>query len=108
VRGGSCGGVTVMTPKCARCDDTFWVCERHDDMPSDCGPSPRACKCGAPGVPSPDCNPCGGPDEPPKDAARLCGHGGRQGAAKLINATRVGRRAANRSLGSQLPITSAE
>jgi hypothetical protein len=23
-----------MTPLCARCDDTFWVCEAHDDVKS--------------------------------------------------------------------------
>src|SRR5262245_64682970 len=24
------------SPKCPRCDDTFWVCEEHDHVPSDC------------------------------------------------------------------------
>ena len=55
-----------MTPKCERCDDTFWVCEVHADVPWENGPSPRACKCGAPGMPCPECNACGGPDEPPR------------------------------------------
>ena len=51
-----------MAAKCARCDDKFWVCEAHDDLPFDIGQSSRACKCGAPGMPCPDCN----TDIPPK------------------------------------------
>jgi hypothetical protein len=46
--------------------DTFWVCEAHPGLPFDFGPSPRGCKCGAPGMPCPDCNRSAGPDEPPK------------------------------------------
>jgi hypothetical protein len=45
-----------------KCKTTAFVA--HDDLPWD-GTSPRACKCGAPGMPCPDCNPCG-EDEPPK------------------------------------------
>jgi hypothetical protein len=55
-----------MTPKCARCDNTRWICEAHDDLPWDCGSSPRACKCGAPGMPCPDCNASTGPHDPPE------------------------------------------
>src|SRR5262245_36149425 len=57
--------VTVMSPKCARCDDTFWVCEAHSRLPSDFGPSPRACQCRAPGMPCPDCNRSDPPRMPP-------------------------------------------
>jgi hypothetical protein len=35
-----------MTTKCARCDDTLWVCEAHNDLPWDRA-SPHACQCGA-------------------------------------------------------------
>ena len=58
--GGSCDGATVMTAKCARCEDTYWVCEDHDDRPS--WDHPRACTCGAPGMPCPSCN----RDDPPR------------------------------------------
>jgi hypothetical protein len=34
-----------MTSKFARCDDTHWVCEAHDEVLSNCFPSPYACKC---------------------------------------------------------------
>jgi hypothetical protein len=44
-----------MTPKCARCDDTLWVCEAHNDLSWDRA-SPRACQCGAPGMLCPECN----------------------------------------------------
>jgi hypothetical protein len=54
-----------MTSKCVRCDDTFWVCEEHPRLPSDFGPSPRACRCGAPGKPCPDCNRSDPPKLPP-------------------------------------------
>jgi hypothetical protein len=33
--------------KCARCCDTYWVCETHDDRPWD---GEHACGCGAPGA----------------------------------------------------------
>jgi hypothetical protein len=36
IAGGACG-VTAMTPKCERCDGTFWVCEAHDDLLWDSG-----------------------------------------------------------------------
>ena len=55
--------MTIVIP-CERCDETGWVCEAHDDRPSDIGASPRACKCGAPGMPRHECNPSGGWDEP--------------------------------------------
>jgi hypothetical protein len=54
---------------CARYDDTFWVCEEHDDKPADLGTSSRACRCGAPAMPCPNCNarddPRAGPKMPP-------------------------------------------
>src|SRR4051812_46098576 len=64
----SCDGAIVMTLKCERCDDTFWVCEAHDDRPSDCctPDHPRACTCGAPGMPCPDCNARDNPRDQPK------------------------------------------
>jgi len=44
-----------MTPTCTRCQDTFWVCEKHLEQPwSD--DLPNGCACGA-GVPCPDCRP---------------------------------------------------
>ena len=49
-----------MTTKCARCDDTGWVCETHDDRPW------RDCDCGAPRMPCPDCNASAGPHDPPR------------------------------------------
>lgn len=43
---------------CQRCDDTGWVCERHDDRPHE--DSPRSCRvtstCRGAGMPCPDCN----------------------------------------------------
>jgi hypothetical protein len=39
--------------KCARCRDTYWVCEAHDDRPWD---GPAACGCGGAGKPCPACN----------------------------------------------------
>src|SRR5262247_3088008 len=62
---GPYDGAIVMSPTCARCDDTFWVCEAHSRLPSDFGPSPRACQCGAPGMPCPDCNTENPPKMPP-------------------------------------------
>src|SRR5262245_48945339 len=45
----------VMTPICSRCQDTYWVCEKHLDQPwSD--DLPNGCACGA-GAPCPDCKP---------------------------------------------------
>jgi hypothetical protein len=49
--------------KCARCDDTYWVCEVHSDVPW--GPYLRACECGAPGMPCPGCNGSDPPKMPP-------------------------------------------
>jgi hypothetical protein len=40
--------------KCARCRDTGWVCEDHDDRPWGRN-GPGACDCGA-GAPCPNCN----------------------------------------------------
>jgi hypothetical protein len=48
--------VVRMIPSCPRCDDTYWVCEAHDDRPWDSGATSRSCTCGAPGMPCPDCN----------------------------------------------------
>jgi hypothetical protein len=62
---GACGA-TAMTTKCARCDDTWWVCEAYPDLPWDSIRSSRACKCGAPGMPCPDCSQSAGPGDPPK------------------------------------------
>ena len=39
--------------KCARCRDTYWVCETHDDRPRD---GEQACGCGGAGMPCPACN----------------------------------------------------
>lgn len=47
---------------CERCDDTYWVCESHPDRPWN---GPRACGCGAAGMPCELCNPTSGPDDPP-------------------------------------------
>ena len=44
-----------MMTECPNCDDTHWVCEAHEDRPWE-GTSPRACRCGAPGMPCPLCN----------------------------------------------------
>jgi hypothetical protein len=45
-----------MNIGCPNCDDTGWVCERHEDRPWDGGSSRHdACGCG-PGVPC-ECNP---------------------------------------------------
>src|SRR5262245_2537505 len=63
---GPCDGAIGMSPKCERCDDSYWVCEAHSHLPSDLATSPRACQCGALAMPCPDCNPFGGPDERPK------------------------------------------
>src|SRR6266511_1775962 len=48
--------------KCARCRDTYWVCERHDDRPWD---GEHACGCGGAGMPCPSCN-VSNPDNPPR------------------------------------------
>src|SRR5262249_31219453 len=45
-----CDGAIVMSPKCERCDDTFWVCEAHDDKPVEHGATPRPCPYRAPGT----------------------------------------------------------
>jgi len=39
---------------CMRCDNARFVCEAHPDRPWQDGP--RACACGAPGIPCPICN----------------------------------------------------
>lgn len=39
---------------CTRCQDTYWICEVHDDRPWD---GNYACDCGAAGMPCPACNP---------------------------------------------------
>src|SRR5215470_15163565 len=49
--------------ECARCDDDRWVCEAHDNRPW--GISPRACRCGASGIPCPDRN-RSNPPRPPR------------------------------------------
>jgi hypothetical protein len=55
-----------MIRGCTRCDDAYWVCEEHNNVPWERGPSLRACNCGAPGMPCPDCNRSAGPHDPPK------------------------------------------
>jgi hypothetical protein len=52
----------VTHVKCARCLDTCWVCEVHDDRPWD---GPNACFCGGAGMPCPNCN-ASGPDKRPR------------------------------------------
>jgi len=51
-----------MAMKCARCQDTYWVCEAHDNRPWD---GEYACDCGAAGMPCPSCNPSD-KDQPPR------------------------------------------
>ena len=51
-----------MVVTCARCRDTYWVCEAQDDRPWD---GAHACGCGAPGMPCPNCNPSD-KDHPPR------------------------------------------
>jgi hypothetical protein len=41
------------TTKCAACDGTNWVCERHPDQP---WLGPHACTCGGANAPCPRCN----------------------------------------------------
>jgi len=55
--------------KCARCRDTYWVCETHDDSPWD---GEHECGCGAAGMPCPNCNPSDTdhPPRPPKSFQR--------------------------------------
>jgi hypothetical protein len=48
--------------KCARCRDTYWVCETHDDRPWD---GEHACGCGGAGMPCPSCN-VSNADNPPR------------------------------------------
>src|SRR5262249_25388164 len=76
---GPCDGAIVTSPKCERCDETYWVCEAHSRRPSDFGSSPRACQCGAPAMPCPDCN----TDDPPKMPPGFTVTVGGQGAAEL-------------------------
>jgi hypothetical protein len=52
--------MNIMKTKCARCDDTGWVCEAHIMRPWN---GPNACNCSAPGAPCGRCN-------VPKDGAR--------------------------------------
>jgi hypothetical protein len=47
--------------KCARCRDTHWVCETHDDRPVE---RRQGLRCGA-GMPCPSCN-VSNPDNPPR------------------------------------------
>src|SRR5262245_11810948 len=53
-----------MTVNCQHCDDTYWVCEAHSGVPSDCDASPLAR--GEPAMPCPDFNPSSGIDDPRK------------------------------------------
>jgi hypothetical protein len=48
--------------KCARCQDTYWVCETHDDRPWN---GEKACGCGGAGMPCPFCN-VSNADNPPR------------------------------------------
>jgi hypothetical protein len=48
--------------KCTRCQDTYWVCETHDDRPWS---GDKACGCGGAGMPCPSCN-VSNPDNPPR------------------------------------------
>jgi len=55
-----------MPKRCARCDDTGWVCEVHRERPWREAHSERACPCPAQGMPCELCN----PDDPPDIQAR--------------------------------------
>jgi len=48
--------------KCTRCQDTYWVCETHDDRPWS---GDKACGCGGAGMPCPSCN-VSNPDNLPR------------------------------------------
>jgi hypothetical protein len=45
--------------KCARCEDSGWVCENHPQRPWQ---GEHACECGGAGMPCPRCN----EDDPPR------------------------------------------
>jgi hypothetical protein len=47
---------------CARCCNTGWVCEAHDNRTWD---GPHECGCGGAGMPCPSCN-VSNPDNPPR------------------------------------------
>jgi hypothetical protein len=47
---------------CARCCNTGWVCEAHDNRPWD---GPHESGCGGAGMPCPSCN-VSNPDNPPR------------------------------------------
>ena len=55
--------------RCARCRDTYGVCETHNDRPWD---GEHACGGGAAGMPCPNCNPSDKdhPPRPPKGFQR--------------------------------------
>ena len=45
--------VEASMMRCAQCQDCGWVCEEHPGRP---WAAPRACGCGAAGLPCPICN----------------------------------------------------
>jgi hypothetical protein len=51
------------------CQDTYWVCETHDDHPWS---GEKACGCGGAGMPCPSCN-VSNPDNPPRLPAAFSG-----------------------------------
>ena len=57
----------LIPMECERCRNTSWVCEDHPQRPRD---GPRACGCGAAGMPCPRCAPDDGWDKPP-DVSRV-------------------------------------
>ncbi|MCC8968189.1 hypothetical protein H8A95_39270 [Bradyrhizobium sp. Pear76] len=50
-----------MSPRCAACDDSGWVCENHPDRPAF---GDRACECGGAGAPCDKCNQVGERETP--------------------------------------------
>jgi hypothetical protein len=73
--------------KCARCRDTYWVCETHDDRPWDgeqacgCGGAGASCRFAASGRAAAECE--GGADtEGPLTGHQAKGQSGREWKAK--------------------------
>ncbi|TKT42540.1 hypothetical protein FDR95_28960 [Rhizobiaceae bacterium LC148] len=48
--------------RCERCKDIGWVCEAHPNKP---WAGPKACHCGAAGMPCPSCNPVNDEEQEP-------------------------------------------
>ena len=56
------GPILWRAVKCARCRDTYWVCETPDNVPWE---GEHACGCGGAGMPCPNRNPSD-KDHPPR------------------------------------------